>query len=121
MPKPIPDPPDYEPTPEVLDVMERARAIGRLPAGATADQHAEAIRGLQWLQNEMLREWLRTLARAQGVRVNDLTWDAGAVSHRVLVGVTGYSNHRNVQNRVYEGRKLINGDLAAAAEHREVG
>lgn len=107
MPKPIPMPTDYRPTPEVLEILDRGRQLAHLPEGATPDQHTAAIQGLQFLQNELLDEWLRALARAQG---------SGALPHRQLTEVTGYKAHRNVQKRVYEGRELLAAD---AAQHRK--
>lgn len=98
MPKPIPHPPGFQPPQEARDLLDRARDLTDLPDGATPEQHAEAVASLQWLQNEILDEWLRALARAQG---------SGAVSHRRLVEVTGYKAHRNVQERVYQGRALL--------------
>lgn len=110
MPPSIPlPPPTHPPDAAARDLIARIRAYSTVPDGAPAEAHADVIAGLQHLAGEVHGRWLRALALAQG---------SGTLSHRALSGVTGYSQHRTIQERVYEGRKLLAEDAASA---REVG
>lgn len=111
MPRHAPMPPATSPPdPAMTDLLARLQRYTALPDNADADDYARVIVGLQHLFNQARGDWLRTLARAQG---------SGALPHRALTKITGYKQHRNVQERVYEGRELLAADQAANA--REAG
>lgn len=110
MPALPPVPPDtHPPDGDARALIDRIHAYATLPEGAPPAAHERTITGLQHVFHAAFGEWLRALARAQG---------AGVLSHRKLTPVTGYAATRNVQERVYEGRRLLAEDDLAS---REIG
>lgn len=100
MAAPIPLPPPTQPPDDAaLELIARIHAYAASAEGT--DGYARVVAGLQHVFTATHSDWLRTMARAQG---------AGLLSHRELAAVTGYASHRSAQDRVYEGRELLERD-----------